>query len=325
MKRAVTVKAESWPLKTVFNISRGAKRAADVVVVEIKGDGVSGLGECVPYARYGESQTQVIEDIQTILPDLEGDISRQDLQGLMPAGAARNAVDCALWQHEARKKGTSLAGLFGLKEFCPIRTAQTISLDTPDKMAAAARDIGNGLIKIKLDGTQITQTIQAVREAAPEAKIIIDANEAWSMSQLANIMPTLVELRIDLIEQPLPQSQDSELEFFDSPIPICADESCHTSDNLEILATRYDVVNIKLDKTGGLTEALKLRASAERLGLDVMLGCMVCTSLSIAPIFALSQGIEFIDVDGPLWLAQDRPGGCVFDGHLMHPPAIMSL
>jgi len=325
MKRAIKVAAESWPLKTVFNISRGAKRTADIVVVEITEGGFEGLGECVPYPRYGESQSQVIEDIRSVFPQIEAGISRQDLQHLMPAGAARNAVDCALWQLEAHKNGSRLAGLFGLGEFPPVRTAQTISLDTPDRMAAAAKEIGAGLIKIKLGDTDIAKSVIAVREAAPKAKIIIDANEAWSMAQLSDALPILVDAKVDLIEQPLPQGRDGDLEYLKSPIPICADESCHSTENLEDLAKLYDAINIKLDKTGGLTEALKLRVSAESLGLDVMLGCMICTSLSIGPIFAMARGVEFIDVDGPLWLEDDRPNGCVFDGRRMHPPRIMTV
>ncbi len=267
---------------------------------------------------------QVIDDIRAISHEIESGLTRQDLQSLMPAGAARNAVDCALWQVEARKQNLSFSELFGLRKFDPVRTAQTISLDSPDNMARAARKIGAGLLKLKLGQDDVFESVRAVRDAAPQAKIIIDANEAWSMSQLLEVMPCLVEAKIELIEQPLPQDDDDELGDYKSPIPICADESCHSTENLDTLAKRYDAINIKLDKTGGLTEALKLRSSSESLGLDVMLGCMICTSLSIAPIFALTHGVKYIDIDGPLWLEADRSGGCVFDGIRMHPPSLMT-
>lgn len=323
MNRNLTIKPESWPLKTTFNISRGAKKTAEVVVVQITEGDLIGSGECVPYGRYGESQAQVIEDIQAVAPQIKSGLTRQDLQTLLPAGAARNAVDCALWQLEAHKQGHSFSELFGWNRFCPVRTAQTVSLDKTEQMADAARKIGDGLIKMKLGDENVCESIRAVRAASPGAQIIIDANEAWSISQLADFMPTLVESKVDLIEQPLPQANDSELAQFKSPIPICADESCHSLEGIEELSQRYDAINIKLDKTGGLTEALKLRAVAEDLGLTIMLGCMVCTSLSIAPVFALTQGVELIDIDGPLWLEKDRPGGCQFDGFRMHPPARM--
>lgn len=320
MKRQIKVTSETWPLKSVFNISRGAKRAANVVVVEIREGETIGFGECVPYPRYGESQEQVIETILAQAAQIEKGITREELQHIVPAGAARNALDCALWQVEAKRDGKEFAELFGLKHFSAVRTAQTVSLDSPENMGIAAERLGEGLLKLKLGGTEISECVRAVRRAAPKATLIIDANEAWTMKQLVDNMAVLSEAKVQLIEQPLPQGADGELEGYKSPIPICADESCHTSDTIENLSRLYDAINIKLDKTGGLTEALKLRRKAETLGMDIMLGCMICTSLSILPVFALSQGVKFIDIDGPLWLKKDRPGGCEFDGVRMHPP-----
>ncbi len=320
MKRQIKARPESWTLNSVFNISRGAKRVADVVVVEIREGESIGFGECVPYPRYGESQDQVIETILAQSQKLEEGISREELQHLLPAGAARNAIDCALWQIEAKRNEKSFSELFGLKQFRPVRTAQTVSLDSPEKMGAAAKQLGKGLLKVKLGPTDICESVRAVRHGAPHATLILDANEAWTMEQLDETMPVLVEANVKLVEQPIPQGADGELADYDSPIPICADESCHTSDTIKKVSKLYDAINIKLDKTGGLTEALKLRKEAEALGMEVMLGCMICTSLSILPIFALSEGIEFIDIDGPLWLKKDRPGGCEFDGVRMNPP-----
>lgn len=320
MKRHVKVTPESWPLNAVFNISRGAKKVADVVVVEITEGEITGYGECVPYPRYGESQEQVIEAILAVSQKVEEGASREELQALLPAGAARNALDCALWQVEAKRQDKSLAELFGLKQFRPVRTAQTVSLDSPEKMGEAAKWLGEGLLKVKLGPNDISESVRAVRRAAPKATLILDANEAWTMEQLVENMPALIEAEVKLIEQPLPQGADGELAGYESPIPICADESCHASDTLTEVSKLYDAINIKLDKTGGLTEALKLRKEAESLGMGIFLGCMICTSLSILPVFALTEGVEFIDIDGPLWLKKDRDGGCKFNGIRMSPP-----
>jgi len=320
MKRQVKVTPESWPLNAVFNISRGAKKVADVVVVGITEGDITGYGECVPYPRYGESQGQVIEAILSVSQKVEEGISREELQALLPAGAARNALDCALWQVEAKRQNKSLAELFGLKQFRPVRTAQTVSLDSSENMGEAAKRLGEGLLKVKLGPNDISESVMAVRRAAPKATLILDANEAWTMEQLVENMPALIEAEVKLIEQPLPQGADGALADFKSPIPICADESCHASDTLTEVSKLYDAINIKLDKTGGLTEALKLRREAEALGMEIFLGCMICTSLSILPVFALTEGVEFIDIDGPLWLKKDRSGGCKFDGIRMSPP-----
>ncbi len=322
MRRIVETNAESWPLKTVFRISRGTKTTADTVLVKIIEGNRCGYGECVPYARYGESPKQVIREIEAVSAEIESGISRLQLQEIMRPGAARNAVDCALWDLEARQNNVTLAQLAGVPPFEALRTARTISIDSPREMALAAAGIDSDLIKIKIGTTDILEVVSAVRHAAPQAQIILDANEAWSMPQMVKIMPALMDAKINLIEQPLREGEDNCLRDYCSPIPICADESCHTTADLHRLAPLYDAINIKLDKTGGLTEALRLRAAAEDCGLSVMLGCMVCTSLSIAPAFALAHDLEFIDLDGPLWLRKDRPGGCVLEGSKMLPPIL---
>lgn len=322
MVREVKSRKESWPLKAPFRIARGAKNFADVVIVEIEEDGLTAYGECVPYSRYGESPGTVIDEITKASRDIRSGICRAELQDLMPAGAARNALDCALWDLEAKQAGKSLAQIAGVAPFAATPTARTISIDTVENMARAATAIGGGLIKLKLDGTDVERSVAAVGAAAPSATIIVDANEAWSLDQMVSCMPAMIDARVALIEQPLAKGRDADLRHFDSPIPLCADESCHTTDDLDRLVGLYNAVNIKLDKTGGLTEALRLRKAAEEKNLLVMVGCMVCTSLAIAPAFALVDGVKFIDLDGPLWLQQDRPGGCVLNegGELMPPP-----
>lgn len=321
MTRKLKFRTESWPLKAPFRIARGTKNFTDIVVVEIEEGGLTGYGECVPYSRYGESSKTVMAAIDKASRDVCNGICRDKLQNLMPAGAARNALDCALWDLAAKQTDMSLAQKTGGSPFMPVSTARTISIDSAETMARDAAEIGGGLIKVKLDGTDIERIVSAVREASPDATIIVDANEAWSMDQMLSYMPALIDARVALIEQPLPDGRDSDLRYFKSPIPICADESCHTSDDIDRLTGLYDAVNIKLDKTGGLTEAFRLRKAAEDNNLLVMIGCMVCTSLAIAPAFALVDDLQFIDLDGPLWLRQDRPGGCVLNeyGRLMPP------
>lgn len=321
MVRELKSRVENWPLKAPFRIARGTKNSADVVVVEIEEDGLIGYGECVPYARYGETTATVTDAIEQAGQHTRNGVCRDELQELIPAGAARNALDCALWDLATKQAGTTLAQIAGVSPFVATCTARTISIDSAEKMARDAEMITGGLIKIKLGGTDVEQMLIAVRRAAPKATIIVDANEAWSMDELLSYLPTLVDARVALIEQPLAEGRDENLRNFKSPIPLCADESCHTSGDIDRLEGLYDAVNIKLDKAGGLTEALRLRRAAEDRGLIVMIGCMVCTSLGIAPAFALVEDLEFVDLDGPLWLKQDRPGGCVLnnDGHLIPP------
>ncbi|WP_313087865.1 L-Ala-D/L-Glu epimerase [Atlantibacter hermannii] len=306
--RSVKVYQESWPLHSPFVISRGTRNEAVVVVVEIEQDGIKGVGECTPYPRYGESVESVMAQIMTVVEALESGATREQLQTLLPAGAARNAVDCALWDLDARSRGKPLSALTGvtLPEF--VLTAQTVSIGTPEQMASSAAVLcekGARLLKIKLDDRLITERMVAIRAAVPTATLIVDANESWSSDGLAARCQLLADLGVAMLEQPLPAAEDSQLENFIHPLPICADESCHTRESLAGLTRRYDMVNIKLDKTGGLTEALLLSEAAREQGFEVMLGCMLCTSRAIAAALPLSVAARFADLDGPTWLAVD--------------------
>jgi L-Ala-D/L-Glu epimerase len=323
--KLVSVTRIGYPIRGNFTISRGAKRIAEVVEVTlqaIRPDGTlaTGRGECVPYARYGENPAQVVADIHTAFTVT--DLNRVLLQELMPPGAARNAIDCAFWDLESKLTQTPAWQLAGLSaEPKPVATAFTISLGTPEVMAEAARAAAMPLLKLKLGGgADDIFRVAAVRKAAPDATLIVDANEGWTMSQLFEIAPQLAALGVALIEQPLPAGQDAGLADFDSPVPIGADESCHGPDSLPALIGRYQCVNVKLDKTGGLTGALAMKAAAQAAGFQVMIGCMVATSLSMAPAFLLTQGADFVDLDGPLLLEADRPDGIAYDGAWMSPP-----
>lgn len=314
-----------YPISGGFAISRGAKRTAEVIEVTLQAtrpDGTlaTGRGECVPYARYDENPAQVIADIHTVFT--APDLNRQLLQQLMPPGAARNAIDCAFWDLESKLTATPVWRLADLPaEPKPVATAFTISLGTPEAMAEAARVAAMPLLKLKLGGgADDIGRVAAVRRAMPKATLIVDANEGWAMSQLFEIAPQLAALGVAMIEQPLPAGQDAGLADFDSPVPIGADESCHGPDSLAALIGRYQCVNIKLDKTGGLTGALEMKAAAQAAGFQVMIGCMVATSLSMAPAFLLTQGADFVDLDGPLLLESDRTDGIAYDGAWMSPP-----
>ena len=313
----ISVTADSFALAEVFTISRGSRSKADVLTIRVTQDGVTGWGECVPYARYGESLDSVTAQISALsLP-----ISRVELQDALPAGAARNAVDCALWDLEAKQTQKRVWELAGLAEPHPEITAFTLSLDTPENMQiAAAKHAFRPLLKIKLGTPDDMPRLEAVRAGAPDAKIIIDANEGWSAAVYAELAPHLVRLGVELVEQPLPAGDDDALIGMDRPVPVCADESCHDRSSLPKLNGKYDVVNIKLDKTGGLTEALKLRQEALALGYDVMVGCMVGSSLAMAPATLLAQGVLVTDLDGPLLLAEDRTVPLEFDTAGVHPP-----
>ncbi|MFI3309020.1 MAG: L-Ala-D/L-Glu epimerase [Ewingella sp.] len=306
--RSVRFYPEAWPLHTAFVISRGSRTEARVVTVEIEHNGVRGVGECTPYPRYGESETSVMEQIASVLPAIEQGASRDELQRLLPAGAARNALDCALWNLESQQTGRSLWDLTGIEPLSSISMAQTLSVDTPEAMAAAAlthQKNGATLLKVKLDDRMIAERMVAIRSAVPHATLIVDANESWQSEGLASRCQLLADLGVMMLEQPLPAGQDSALENFIHPLPICADESCHTLEGLEALQGRYEMVNIKLDKTGGLTEALRLASGAHALGFDIMLGCMLCTSRAVRAALPLAAGAKFVDLDGPTWLAQD--------------------
>lgn len=322
MLRQLDVAHDRFGLSTPFRISRGVKTAADVVTVTIGQGETIGRGEAVPYGRYGETIEGTLTAIRAIGPHIAAGASRADLASLLPAGAARNAVDCALWDLEARLAGTSVATLAGLPELVALPSAITIGLDAPDAMArAVARHAHVPLLKIKVDRSDPAAQIAAVRAAAPDPRLIVDPNESWTIDTLEALKPHLTEWRVDLLEQPLPAGEDGALTAFDSPVPICADEALHTAADLDGLKGRYDVVNIKLDKTGGLTDALTLANTARAKGFGVMVGCMVCSSLGIAPAMLLGEQAMFVDLDGPLWLSEDRPGGVTDRNGMLSPPA----
>ena len=315
------MRIERWPLAGAFTISRGTKTEAVVVVAEL-GDGVHrGRGECVPYARYGESPEGVVAAIEAMRPALRRGLVQAALQGAMPPGAARNALDCAYWDFAAKTSGRRAHELAGLAAPAPRVTAYTISLGAPEAMAAAAeRASDRPLLKIKLGGGDDGARIAAVRRAAPRAELIIDANEGWSEPNLKRNLAACADAGVTLIEQPLPQRADMALAAIKRPIAVCADESARDRASLDALEGRYDAVNIKLDKTGGLTEALALAAEAEQRGFAIVAGCMVATSLSMAPAMLVAQRARVVDLDGPLLLAEDRSGGLRYDGSLVYPP-----
>ncbi|MGB5862915.1 MAG: N-acetyl-D-Glu racemase DgcA [Sulfitobacter sp.] len=313
----IEVSKDVFRLAQVFTISRGSRTQAEVLTVRVSDGKAAGMGECVPYARYSETLESVTAQIEG-LPD---DITRAKLYDLLPAGAARNAVDCALWDLEAKRSGTPVWQLAGLAPLKPIITAYTLSLDIPEKMRAqAAEHSFRPLLKIKLGTPDDMPRLEAVRAGAPDSTIIVDANEGWSAAVYADLAPHLLRLGVALVEQPLPAGEDDALIGLDRPVPVCADESCHDRASLAGLAGRYDMVNIKLDKTGGLTEALALRDAARDAGFDVMVGCMVGSSLAMAPAVLVAQGAAIVDLDGPLLLAEDREAALTFDSAGVHPP-----
>ena len=308
MNRRLSLDAheQSWPLDEPFRIARGTRKEARVVVVTISDGQHSGRGEAVPLARYKQSAASVLAQIESMksVPSLD----RQQIQHLLPAGAARNALDCALWDVEAKASGKRVWELANIPIVPAVETSLTISLDTAAAMATAAKANANApILKLKLGGDNVDlPRVEAVREAAPAARLLIDANESWSPLHYRNIVPALNGLGVELIEQPFPANADEVLETLDHPVPVCADESCHTSADLRRLTNRYEVLNVKLDKTGGLTEALLLSERARESGFKLLIGCMVCTSLGIAPARLLASAADYVDLDGPLLLAGDR-------------------
>ncbi len=317
----LTARAERWPLAAAFVISRGSKTEAEVVVAEIVQDAYRGRGEAAPYAHYGETVEGVLDQIEGVRPKVEAGIGRGALQGLLPPGAARNALDCALWDLEAKRAGVRAWTLAGRTRLDPVKTCFTISLGGPEEMAEAARaNARRPMLKLKIGGPDDLDAVAAVHAAAPRARLIVDANEALSFEDLRRLAPALARLDVKLLEQPLPAAQDAALEGYESPVPLCADESLHTREELVVCARRYGVINIKLDKTGGLTEALALAVEARAMGLGLMVGCMVATSLAMAPALILAQGAEFVDLDGPLLLVRDREPGLAITGSLIEPP-----
>jgi L-alanine-DL-glutamate epimerase-like enolase superfamily enzyme len=321
LPRDLFAEVERFPIAGAFTISRGSKTEAEVVCCTIREGRHQGRGECVPYRRYGETVEGVMAAIETARDAITAGIGRDDLARIMPAGAARNAVDCALWDLEAKQSGGAVASFIGFSDPRPLVTAFTISLDTPEKMAAQAR--GNAqrpLLKVKLGGDGDVERIAAIVESAPRSRIILDANEGWTDANIGENLAAAARLGIALIEQPLPAGKDQALRDVSHAVPICADESVHTADGLDKLVGLYDAVNIKLDKSGGLTEALTLNARARELGFSIMVGCMVGTSLAMAPAVLLAQDAEFVDLDGPLLLARDRSPALHYDGSLVSPP-----
>lgn len=314
----ITAKEETFPLAQAFTISRGSKTEARVVTATVLRDGIAGHGECVPYARYGETVESVVAQISA----LPSDVARTALQTLLPPGAARNAVDCALWDREAKATGQPVWQLAGLRAPGPLTTAYTLSLDTPEAMrAAAAAQSRRPLLKIKLGTPDDMPRLEAVRAGAPNARIIIDANEGWTADIYADLAPHLSRLGVALVEQPLPAGEDEALAHMARPVPVCADESCHDRASLPALIGKYDLINIKLDKAGGLTEALAVRGAARAAGFGIMVGCMVGSSLAMAPALLVAQGAEFTDLDGPLLLSQDRNRPLRYEGSIVHPAA----
>jgi L-alanine-DL-glutamate epimerase-like enolase superfamily enzyme len=318
----LAARIERWPIAGSFTISRGAKTEAVTVVAEVSQGGHTGRGECVPYPRYGETPEATLAALQAMQGPVSRGLDRPALQAAMPAGAARNALDCALLDLEAKARGQRIWELLGRPAPTACTTAYTISLGTPEAMAAAtAKAAHRPLLKIKLGGDGDGLRIAAVRKAAPESELIVDANEAWTPHNLEQNLAACAEVGVTLVEQPLPARQDEVLARIGRrPVAVCADESVHDRKSLDGLRDRYDAVNIKLDKTGGLTEALVMADAAQALGFEIMVGCMVATSLAMAPAMLLARQARFVDLDGPLLLARDRDGGLRYDGSLVYPP-----
>ncbi|MEM9318066.1 MAG: N-acetyl-D-Glu racemase DgcA [Pseudomonadota bacterium] len=313
----ITVSQDSFRLAEVFTISRGSRVQADVLTVRYKetGDaGPAGWGECVPYARYGET-------LESVTKQIEAAATQEPPGADLPPGAARNALDCAIWDARAKRAGLRAWQIAGLPAPGPVKTAFTLSLDSPENMRlAAVKHARRSLLKIKLGTPDDMARLEAVRQGAPDAAIIVDANEGWTADTYADLAPHLVRLGVRMVEQPLPAGEDDMLAEIERPLPVCADESCHDRASLQALSGKYDMVNIKLDKTGGLTEALALRDAARAEGFGIMVGCMVGSSLAMAPAVLLAQGADIVDLDGPLLLAEDRDHPLVYDAAGVHPP-----
>jgi len=321
MARVISVEVEQFPIAGSFTISRGSKTEAEVVACTIRDGDDTGRGECVPYTRYGESVAGVRAAIEGIATQIASGLDRLSLLDAMPAGAARNAVDCALWDLEAKASGRTVASIIAPRAKA-LETAYTLSLGEPEAMARQARlNAGRPLLKVKIGGGgDDIARIRAVRDAAPQSRLVIDANEGWTDADVERNLAAAAELGVALVEQPLPAGQDAILRRIVHPVPVCADESVHEAADLDTLAGLYDAVNIKLDKAGGLTAALLLRDRARELGLKIMVGCMVGTSLAMAPAVLLAQGADFVDLDGPLLLARDRQPGLEYRGSTVFPP-----
>ena len=317
----LVARIERWPIAGAFTISRGAKTEATTVIAELSSGGHTGRGECVPYARYGETPEATLAAIVAMQEALRKGLDRQALQATMPAGAARNALDCALLDLEAKTKRRRVWELLDRPAPRACTTAYTISLGSPETMAAAtAKAAHRPLLKIKLGGDGDGTRIAAVRKSAPESELIVDANEAWTPHNLEQNLAECAEVGVTLVEQPLPAGQDAALARISRPVAVCADESVHDRASLDGLRERYDAINIKLDKTGGLTEAMAMADAAQAMGFEIMIGCMVATSLAMAPAMLIARQARFVDLDGPLLLAGDRSGGLRYDGSTVYPP-----
>ncbi len=314
----ISVEADTFKLAKVFTISRGSRSQAEVLTVRVEKDGEIGWGECVPYARYGET----LESVTMQINSLTSAFDREELLNILPPGAARNAVDCALWDLEAKTKNTRVWDLVGIKDLSPQITAYTLSLESPESMYQQALDNAfRPLLKTKLGGgDKDIARIEQVRLGAPNSRIIVDANEGWAPELYNELAPVLVRLGVEMVEQPFPADDDDALLEIERVLPVCADESCHDSESLKKLMGKYDIINIKLDKTGGLTEALELKSKALSEGYKIMVGCMVGSSLAMAPAVLLAQGVKFVDLDGPLLLAQDRSCPLKYDEMGVYPP-----
>jgi len=322
MRRHVTITRQSWPLKKTFTIARGSKTTAETLIVAIREGNAVGYGESVPYARYGESLDSAAQQIIALQNDFERGLGRVSLQQALPPGAARNAVDCALWDLEVKESQLALWQLVGLQGPAQaLETTFTLGLNTPEAMAAdAIAHSHHNLLKLKLTGEGDLERVRAVRAAAPDNRLIVDVNEGWEVSHYDSFTPEFAALGVAALEQPFPAGQDHLLDSRPRPVPLCADESCHDRHSLQNLQGRYDMINIKLDKTGGLTEALALKQDAQNAGFDIMVGCMVASSLAMAPAFFVAQGAQIVDLDGPLLLAEEADPRFHFEGGFMHPP-----
>jgi L-alanine-DL-glutamate epimerase-like enolase superfamily enzyme len=319
MPRQLRFRVEKWPISGAFTISRGAKTEAAVILAEISEGPHCGRGECVPYGRYGESLESVGWEIERLVPKIAAGLGRDGLQAALKPGAARNAIDCALWDLEAKQAGKRAAALAGEPFPSPATTAYTLSLDTPENMAAAARHSARPVLKLKLGAEGDLERLQAIREAVPEASLIADANEGWTRANLEKNLRACETFGVALLEQPLPANDDEILRSIPRGVPICADESFHDRTSFAAIEGKYDAINIKLDKTGGLTEALLVAREAKARGLRIMIGCMVSTSLAMAPALLLAGRAEFVDLDGPLLLAKDREPALRYDGSTVFP------
>ena len=322
MQYSLNIHTEAWPLAGAFRISRGTRKVSDVLMVEVNDGNYVGRGECFPYARYGEDIDSVQKQLNSVRSEIEHGLDRQALLNVLAPGAARNAVDCALWDLEAKRAGVRVWDLADLPAPEPVTTVYTLGVDEPAIMGERARENSDRpRLKLKMtgDGADL-ERVRNIHKNAPNARLVVDANEGWSIEQYLEYAPQFKELGVEMIEQPLPSTDDEQLRGVDRSIPVCADESCHDRATLKSLVGKYDMINIKLDKTGGLTEALNLRDAALKQGLSIMVGCMIGTSLAMAPGILVAQAATIVDLDGPLLLAEDRNPGLSFTGSIIHPP-----